>query len=92
MCGLQICRQALLAEGGLQALLQHLHQLLLPVIRAATMDDSQDPCRLLPNEKADCKQLLGMEQEDLDMLLAVLEKLAAADATSTSHATAQVTF
>lgn len=86
-----MCREALLAEDGLQALLQHLHHLLLPVINRATADHNQSQSQGLPAESpADCKQLLGLEQGDLDMLLAILEALAAADASSSSHVRAQV--
>lgn len=81
---LQVCRNTLLAEGGLQALLQHLHQLLLPVINAPASDSSQEQGSPGGAPK-DCKQLLGVEEEDLDMLLAVLEALAAADTTPQVH-------
>ena len=105
LCGLQVCRKALLAESGLQSLLQHLHQLLLPIIRSssgAAEEPSQGQGQGQGQEQGqgqkhgqgslalDCKQVLGVEEEDLDLLLAVLETLAAADAASSMHGQTQV--
>lgn len=88
----------MLAAGGLQVLLQHLHQLLLPIITSAP------PPLLHPAQRGagsseqaaassgdtDGKGKLAVAPENLDTLLAILEAIASADAAVDSSASAQV--
>lgn len=81
----------MLAEGSLQSLLQHLSRLLLPVITQAS--DSATSSAQAPSGAAtasDCRQVLGIEAEDLDMLLAVLEALASSGAGTPQQPSCQV--
>lgn len=97
----------MLAAGGLQHLLQHLHRLLLPSISPAPVPAPADALPpLLGSAQAlsessdqavasssdtDSKGKLAVAPEDLDTLLAILEALACADAAAGSSANAQVT-
>lgn len=88
----------MLAAGGLQLLLQHLHQLLLPIITPAPpplLHPAPGPSgsggqAAASSGDADSKGSLAVAPEDLDTLLAVLEAIASADAAVDSSANAQV--
>ena len=88
----------MLAECSLQSLLQHLHLLLLPVINQPSPEDSNDKGKSpagagqspVTTALEDCKQVVGIEADDFDMLLSLLEALAAADAGSKAKSGFQV--
>lgn len=95
---LQVCREAMLAAGGLQLLLQHLHQLLLPIMTPAPaphLHSAPGPSgsggqAAASSGDADSKGHLAVAPEDLGTLLAILEAIASADAAVESSANAQV--
>jgi hypothetical protein len=88
----------MLSVGGLQSLLQHLHQLLIPIINptmplpptsvssAADSGGSTVPS----GGSTDSKGKLAVAAEDLDILLTILEALAASDAAANSQVSAKV--
>lgn len=90
----------MLSVGGLQSLLQHLHQLLLPIINpamplpstsvsgAADSGSSTAPS----GGSTDSKGKLAVAAEDLDILMTILEALAASDAAANSQVSAKVQF
>lgn len=94
----------MLAAGGLQHLLQHLHLLLLPIITPAPAPIPDIPPQLDPaqvpatsgeqpvaiNDSTDSKDKLAVGPEDLDTLLAILEALASADAAADASPNSQV--
>lgn len=94
----------MLAAGGLQHLLQHLHRLLLPIITHAPTPTPDllpqlDPAQVPPHSgeqamasgsSTDSKDKLAVTPEDLDTLLAILEALASADAAADDSPNAQV--
>ncbi|KAL0024070.1 hypothetical protein WJX79_002966 [Trebouxia sp. C0005] len=94
---LKVCKQTMLSVGGLQSLLQHLHQLLLPLINpamplpstsvsgAADSGSSTAPS----GGSTDSKGKLAVAAEDLDILMTILEALAASDAAANSQVSAK---
>ena len=85
----------MLSVGGLQSLLQHLHQLLLPIINPTmplppTSDSSGST--VPSGGSTDSKGKLAVAAEDLDILLTILEALAACDAAANSQVSAKVQF
>ncbi len=88
----------MLSAGALQTLLQHLHHLLLPIITPSLPPPSTPSSTTAESSGAaasssdatDNKGKLAVAAEDLDILLAVLEALAPADAAAGSRVSTQV--
>ena len=99
-CVTQVCKQTMLSVGGLQSLLQHLHQLLLPIINpimplpSTSVGSAADSSgSMVPSGgSTDSKGKLAVAAEDLDMLLTILEALAASDAAANIQVSAKVRF
>jgi len=90
----------MLSVGGLQTLLQHLHQLLLPIINPAMPLPSTSVGSVADSSgstvpsggSTDSKGKLAVAAEDLDILLTILEALAASDAAADSQVSTKVRF
>lgn len=80
----------MLSAGGLQALLKHLHQLLLPIITLSVSNTAESGGLPAPSGATDSKAKLAVTAKDLDILLAVLEALASCDAAADGHDGSQV--
>ena len=80
----------MLSAGGLQALLKHLHQLLLPIITLSVSNTAESGGLPAPSGATDSKVKLAVTAKDLDILLAVLEALASSDAAADGHDASQV--
>ena len=79
----------MLAAGGLQSLLQHLHQLLLPIIAPPDAPDSSG-ATAASGGNTDGRGKLAVAAENLDILLAILEALASSGASADSHTSIKV--
>ena len=79
----------MLAADGLQSLLQHLHQLLLPIISPHDATDSGGNTAARGGSTGSGSKL-AVAAENLDILLAILEALASSGAAADSHASVQV--
>ena len=87
--GWQVCRQAMLAAGALQSLLQHLHQLLLPIISPTAAAASGGAVSPGGGSTASRGKLV-VAADNLDILLATLEALASSDAAADRRTSAEV--